>query len=348
MSKLKNNLPPGSVIYTGKKTSKDLILEVFDYNIQTIEERRLKSIEESFQFEKKENITWINLNGLNHTEAIQKLSKHFGIHPLTQEDLVNVGQRPKFEEFNEYLFVVVKMLYFDSELNLKSEHISFILGTDYLLTFQESSGDVFNAIRDRLRNSKGKVRQFGSDYLLYALLDSIVDNYFNLIEDIGDKIEKLEDQLFHPTTSENISEKILALKKEILRIRKAVYPMREVINKLDRTDSDFINEKTKLYLQDLYDHILQISDSVEMHRELIWGLMDMYMTTISNKMNEVMKVLTIMATIFIPLTFIAGIYGMNFEYIPELKYRYGYFILWGVMLFMFMIMIYFFKRKKWL
>lgn len=348
MKNHKQNLPPGTVIYTGTKSTKELILEVFDYNIDHLENRRLQSIEESFTFEMEDHVTWINLNGLNHTAEIENLCKHFQIHPLTQEDLVSVRQRPKVEDFDDYMMVVVKMLYFDADHELTTEHLSFILGKDYLLTFQESSGDVFNPVRDRLIHSKGRVRQKGPDYLMYVLMDLIIDNYFTIIEDIGERIEKLEDQLFDSAPGDDIAESILDLKKEILRIRKAIYPVREVVNKLDKSESKLIDRKTGIYLQDLYDHIIQITESVDMHRELIWGLMDMHMTTISNKMNEVMKVLTIIATIFIPLTFIAGIYGMNFDNIPELHYKYSYFILWAVMIVLFGIMIYFFKRKKWL
>lgn len=348
MKNHKLNLPPGTIVYTGRKSKKELILEVFDYNDSFVENKNLKTIEESFSFEKEDTITWINLNGLNHTNEIVTLCKHFEIHPLTQEDLASVRQRPKMEDFDQYMLVVSKMLYFDSKFNLKAEHISFILGDNYLLTFQESSGDVFDPVRDRLIHSKGRVRQHGADYLMYALLDLIVDNYFNIIEVLGEKIEKLEDQLFHSNTDDHTTGKILELKKEILSVRKAILPMREVVNKLDKSGSKLIHDKTNIYLQDLYDHIIQISDSVDMHRELIWGLMDMHMTSISNRMNEVMKVLTIIATIFIPLTFIAGIYGMNFENIPELKYEYGYFILWGIMILIFGLMVYFFKKRKWL
>lgn len=348
MKNHKLNLPPGTIVYTGNKKQKELILEVFDYNSTFFDNKKLKTIEESFTYEKEDTITWINLNGLNHIDEIEKLCKHFGIHPLTQEDLVSVRQRPKVEDFDDYIFVVAKMLYFDSNFRLKTEHISFILGENYLLTFQESSGDVFDPIRDRLTFSKGRVRQNGSDYLMYTLLDLIIDNYFNIIEVLGQKIEKLEDELFNSSTNDVIAGKIMLLKKQILKIRKAIYPVREVINKLNKSESKLIHSKTGIYFQDLYDHIIQITESVDMHRELIWSLLDLHMTNISNKMNEVMKVLTIIATIFIPLTFIAGIYGMNFEYIPELKYKYSYFILWGVMIVLFGIMIYFFRRKKWL
>ena len=223
-----------------------------------------------------------------------------------------------------------------------------ILGKDYVTTFQEADGDVFDGLRDRLANSKGRIRNAGSDYLMFAILDAVVDNYFSVIETMSAKIELLEDQLFENKVQNDITEDIQDLKKEILRIRRAIIPLREVINRIEKTDTTLIEPRTQNYIRDLYDHIIQVSESVEIYREMIWGLMDMYMTTISNKMNEVMKVLTIMASIFIPLTFMAGIYGMNFEYIPELKLEYGYFYLWGAMIIVFFVMIWYFKRKRWL
>ena len=344
----KTGLAPGTVVYVGKKATKDLFIDVFDYNKDYLDEKKLKNIEEAFTYENKETITWINVNGLNHVKEIEKLGKDFELHPLILEDITNTQQRPKLEEHEEYMFVVLKMLYFDKDQNLKFENISFIQGSNYLLSFQEADGDVFDAVRDRLRNSKGRVRSNGSDYLLYALMDAIVDNYFNLMETMGDKIEELEENLFSEKPNKDLIHEIHGLKREILKIRRAVYPLREVVNQIDKVDPSLITEKTQLYLRDLYDHVIQVSESIDIQRELIWSLMDMHMTTISNRMNEVMKVLTIMATIFIPLTFIAGIYGMNFENIPELKFKYGYFVLWGVMIGIFLAMLYYFKRKEWL
>mgnify|MGYP001819531832 FL=1 len=344
----KTGLAPGTVVYVGKKATKDLFIDVFDYNKDYLDEKKLKNIEEAFTYENKETITWINVNGLNHVKEIEKLGKDFELHPLILEDITNTQQRPKLEEHEEYIFVVLKMLYFDKDQNLKFENISFIQGSNYLLSFQEADGDVFDAVRDRLRNSKGRVRSNGADYLLYALMDAIVDNYFNLMETMGDKIEELEENLFSEKPNKDLIHEIHGLKREILKIRRAVYPLREVVNQIDKVDLSLITEKTQLYLRDLYDHVIQVSESIDIQRELIWSLMDMHMTTISNRMNEVMKVLTIMATIFIPLTFIAGIYGMNFENIPELKFKYGYFVLWGVMIGIFLAMLYYFKRKEWL
>ncbi len=344
----KTGLAPGTVVYVGKKATKDLFIDVFDYNKDYLDENKLQNIEEAFTYENKETITWINVNGLNHVKEIEKLGKDFELHPLILEDITNTQQRPKLEEHEEYIFVVLKMLYFDKDQNLKFENISFIQGSNYLLSFQEADGDVFDAVRDRLRNSKGRVRGNGADYLLYALMDAIVDNYFNLMETMGEKIEELEENLFSEKPNKDLIHEIHGLKREILKIRRAVYPLREVVNQIDKVDPTLITEKTQLYIRDLYDHVIQVSESIDIQRELIWSLMDMHMTTISNRMNEVMKVLTIMATIFIPLTFIAGIYGMNFENIPELKFKYGYFVLWGVMIVIFLAMLYYFKRKEWL
>ena len=344
----KTGLAPGTVVYVGKKATKDLFIDVFDYNKDYLDENKLQNIEEAFTYENKETITWINVNGLNHVKEIEKLGKDFELHPLILEDITNTQQRPKLEEHEEYIFVVLKMLYFDKDQNLKFENISFIQGSNYLLSFQEADGDVFDAVRDRLRNSKGRVRGNGADYLLYALMDAIVDNYFNLMETMGEKIEELEENLFSEKPNKDLIHEIHGLKREILKIRRAVYPLREVVNQIDKVDPTLITEKTQLYIRDLYDHVIQVSESIDIQRELIWSLMDMHMTTISNRMNEVMKVLTIMATIFIPLTFIAGIYGMNFENIPELKFKYGYFVLWGVMIVIFLAMLHYFKRKEWL
>ena len=344
----KTGLAPGTVVYVGKKAGKDLFIDVFDYNKDYLDEKKLKNIEEVISFENKDTITWININGLNHVKEIEKLGKDFMLHPLILEDIANTQQRPKLEEPDKYIFVVLKRLYFDKDQNLNFENISFIQGPNSVLSFQEADGDVFDMVRDRLRNSKGRVRSNGADYLLYALMDAIVDNYFNLMEVMGEKIEELEENLFSEKPNKDLIHEIHGLKREILKIRRAVYPLREVVNHIDKVDPSLITEKTQLYLRDLYDHVIQVSESIDIQRELIWSLMDMHMTTISNRMNEVMKVLTIMATIFIPLTFIAGVYGMNFENIPELKFEYGYFVLWGVMVVVFLAMLYYFKRKEWL
>ena len=348
ISSKKIGLSPGTIVYTGSKKDQQLFIEVFDYNSEFIEEKELKNVEEAFSIGEDNTNTWINVNGLNHVEQIEKLGQHFELHPLIIEDIASTKQRPKVDEYEDYLFIVLKMLYFDKKQTLKIEHISFVLGTNYVLSFQETEGDVFEFVRERLRTGKGRSRGLGSDYLLYILMDAIVDNYFALIETFGEKIEDMEDKLFDNKADEKITSEIQILKREILKIRRAVFPLREVVNKLEKAENDLIHEKTHHYLRDLYDHIIQVSESIDIYREMIWGLMDMYMTTISNRMNEVMKVLTIMASIFIPLTFLAGIYGMNFENIPELKFEYGYFVLLGIMVLVFLGMIYYFRKRKWL
>ncbi|MGC1206036.1 MAG: magnesium/cobalt transporter CorA [Flavobacteriaceae bacterium] len=347
ISKRKVGQIPGSVIYTGEKSDQKLFIEAFDYTKDKCVVKELTDVQECFEFDKG-SITWININGLNHVDAIEKIGNHYELHPLVLEDIVNISQRPKIDEYDDYLFIVLKMLYYDANEKIASEQVSFILGDEYVLSFQESEGDVFDEVRDRITQGKGRVRSMPADYLLYVLIDAIVDHYFSVIETLGNKIEDFETEIFSGNVADDVSQNIQNLKREILRVRRAIFPLREVINRIEKNESDLINKKTITYFRDVYDHLIQVSENIDIYREMIWSLMDMYMTTISNKMNEVMKVLTIMASIFIPLTFIAGIYGMNFEYIPELKYKNSYFILWGVMITLFVGMLIYFKRKKWL
>jgi len=347
-SKKKLGQIPGSVVYTGERSKSKLVLEAFDYTKENCTEKELQSIEESFEFVHSDSVTWLNINGLNYVNDIEKLGTNYNIHPLVMEDIVNIAQRPKIDEYDDYLFVVLKMLYYDEFKTIVSEQVSFILGKNYVLTFQEAEGDVFDAIRDRIRYAKGRVRTMEADYLLYTLIDAIVDHYFGVIEVLGDKIEDFETKIFSGQIEDDASRSIQELKREILRVRRAIFPLREVLNRIEKNESNLIHTKTLTYFRDIYDHLIQVSENIDIYREMIWSLMDMYMTTISNKMNEVMKVLTIMASIFIPLTFIAGIYGMNFQYMPELQSKYGYFVVWGVMVLIFLGLLYYFKRKKWL
>jgi magnesium transporter len=348
------NQVPGTVTYIGRKESTETKLEVIDYNKETFERYTSSNPEDAFNFENEAKITWINIDGLSNTREIEKVGKYYELHPLILEDIVNTNQRPKVDEFDDYIFLVVKMLYFPKDAtgknngSLINEHISMVVGKDYVLTFQEADGDVFEGIRDRLAKAKGRIRNHGTDYLLFSLLDAIIDQYFEVIDNIGDKIETLEEELFQVQPSDDITIEIQELKRTILRIRRAVFPLREVLSRLEKFDSPLIEHKTRNYFRDLYDHIIQVSENIDIYREMTWGLMDMYMTTISNKMNEVMKVLTIIATIFIPLTFIAGVYGMNFNFMPELQWEYSYFVLLGVMLVIFLIMLYYFRKKRWL
>lgn len=343
------NLPPGTIAYRGKKQSTETNIEIINYSKEEYKNFNTSSVEDAFNFKGNDHVTWININGLNNVADIETLGLHYNLHPLTLEDLVNTGQRPKLEEFENYMFVVFKMLFIKNDDEIHYEHLSLIIGEDYVLTFQESDGDVFNDLRERLNSAKGRIRTRGSDYLMYAILDAVVDNYFTVIEVLGDKVEELEGYLFQSKDADDRTPgQIQELKQEILRMRRSIYPLREVISRMEKTDCTFIEEQTHSFLRDLYDHIIQVSESIDLYREMIWSLMDMYMTIISNKMNEIMKVLTIIATIFIPLTFIAGIYGMNFKNMPELNSENGYYILIGAMFVIFIFMLLYFRRKRWL
>ncbi|WP_417290133.1 magnesium/cobalt transporter CorA [Corallibacter sp.] len=339
---------PGTLVYTGEKTSQKLFIESFDFNPDSYNELELKDVEEAFKFKSSDTITWINLNGLNHIDDIEKIGTHYDLHPLILEDIVNTSQRPKIDEYDDYIFLSLKMLHYDTDENVIIEQVSFVLCENSVLSFQEAEGDVFENVRERIREGKGRIRTSGSDYLLYALIDAIVDHYYIVGETLGNKIEDLEDILFSGQVDESISHQVLRLKKELLKVRRAIFPLREIINRIEKSEHNLIHKKNIQFYRDVYDHIIQLSDSIDIYREMIWSLMDMYMTTISNRMNEVMKVLTIIATIFIPLTFIAGIYGMNFDHMPELHFKNAYYIVWGIMILIFLGMLYYFRKKKWL
>jgi len=345
--KIQNDVP-GTLTYTGSKEQKHVTVDLIDYSPSIHKNVTVDDVSQAFNKKHPEEISWININGLSDIDQIERLGEHYKLHPLILEDIVDTSQRPKIDEYPDYLFVVFKMLYYNDEGVFMNEHISLVLGENYLITFQEADGDVFDSLRQRIANAKGRVRNAGADYLMFAIMDAVVDHYFTLIETMSDRIEALEDILFSNTAEQDITQDIQELKREVLRLRKAVFPFREVVNRLEKIDSQLIDERTITYIRDLYDHVTQVTDSIDIYREMTWGLMDMYMTTISNKMNEVMKVLTIMASIFIPLTFMAGIYGMNFDHIPELHLRYGYYYLWGAMIAVFLGLLYYFKRKKWL
>jgi magnesium transporter len=344
----KTGLSPGTLVHIGKKKIGRPRIRIIDYTGETLQERELKRIEDSFPFKEKKSVTWLNIDGLHETDIIKKMGDHFGIHPLVLEDIVNTGQRPKLEDFDDYIFVVMKMLYSEGDdIEIKTEQISFIIGPHYLITFQERVGDVFEPVRERIRKSKGRLKKSGTDYLAYALIDAVVDNYFTVIEKFGDRIEELEDELLENPTSGTLT-KIHSMKRELILLRKSVWPLRETISELSRSESKLIKNKTIVYLRDIYDHTIQVIDTIETLKETVSGMRDTYLSSISNKMNEVMKVLTIIATIFIPMTFIAGIYGMNFEFMPELRWMYGYFAIWGVMAVIAIVMLIYFRRKGWL
>lgn len=339
---------PGELVYLGDKENLETVLEVHEYTSEEYNTHKTKQIQNILNVKGNNRVTWINVNGLNNAQDITKIGRYFKLHPLILEDIVNTNQRPKIDEFENYIFIVMKMLYHNKENELLTEHISIIIGPDYVLTFQETEEDIFDPIRRRFKNQKSRLRSSGADYLAFSLMDAIIDNYSVVIEMFGTKVEQTEDELFLENSREGISRDIQYLKQDLLRLRRNVFPSREVISRLVKSQSELITIKTYNYLKDLQDHILQINDNIDLYREMVWGLMDMHMTTMSNKMNGIMKVLTIISTIFIPLTFIVGVYGMNFEHMPELHSENGYFVLWGIMIALFLALLIFFRRKKWL
>jgi magnesium transporter len=344
----KIGLAPGTLVYVGEKKTEDVQFSLIDYDAAHFQEKALEAIEESFPFKEEPTVTWINIDGLHEVSVIESIGKHFGLHPLILEDIVHTGQRPKMEDFEEYLFTVLNMLRYDQEDDqVKAEQVSLVVGPNYVISFQERPGDVFTGVRERLRKGKGRIRKAGSDYLAYALVDAVVDEYFLILETIGEKIEGVEEELLNNPTRETL-QNIHDMKREMIFFRKQVWPLRELVNGLSKGESSLIRESTGIYLRDVYDHTIQIIDTIESFRDMLSGMLDIYLSTISNRMNEVMKVLTIIATIFIPLTFVAGIYGMNFKYMPELEWRWGYFMVWGVMVLILVSLVGYFKRKRWL
>ncbi|NQT27382.1 magnesium/cobalt transporter CorA, partial [candidate division KSB1 bacterium] len=305
-------------------------------------------VDECIQNLKSGSVTWINIDGLHQVELIEKIGNQLDVHPLILEDIVHLDQRPKMEDLDTYLFIVLRMISMEKESSdLDAEQVSIIVGPHYVISFQEHQGDVFDGIRDRIRNVRGRIRRMGADYLAYSLMDAIVDQYFTILEVVGEEIESMEDEVMISPTPSTIQH-LHQIKRRLLFLRKSIWPLREIINVLERSESKLFQKRTLPYLRDLYDHSIQIIDMLETLRDMNSGMFDMYLSSVSNRMNEVMKVLTIIATIFIPLTFIAGVYGMNYEYIPELKWRFGYLGFWIVVVCVATMMILFFKRKKWL
>lgn len=344
----KRGLKPGSLVHVGKSTGKGSKISVIDYKGEVFDERNLKSIEESYKYKNSDSVTWINVDGLEDMGLYEKFGKEFGIHPLVMEDILNTNQRPKIEEFDNYIYVVLKMIYYSKNVPVV-EQVSLICMKNVVITFQEQElkGDVFDNLRNRLRTSGNKLRSSGTDYLAYAIIDSIVDNYFVALEKFEDRIETFEEKLLKNPTNEVFTE-IYNMKREMIFIRKSVWPLREVINILQRGESDFISSDTSVYFKDVYDHTIQVIDSIELFRDIIEGMLDTYLSSVSNKMNEVMKFLTIFSTIFIPLSFLVGVYGMNFDNMPELKWHYAYQGLWVIMIAIVVSMLVYFKKKKWL
>ena len=344
----KAGLPPGTLIHTGRKKVDSVRITVIDYDEHVFNEKQVTTVAECFPFKATQTVTWINIDGLHDVSVIEEIGQAFDLHPLILEDILNTGQRPKFEDYDGHLFIVLRMLTCsDVNLAIDSEQVSLVFGPNVVISFQERVGDVFDPIRDRIRNAKGRIRKMGADYLAYSLLDAIVDSYFAILEATGERIETLEEELISEPGEKTLRQ-IHGLKREMIELRRSIWPLRELINGLQRSESPLIAETTSVYLRDVYDHTIQIIDAIESFRDMVSGMLDIYLSSLSNRMNAVMKVLTIIATMFIPLTFIAGIYGMNFPNMPEMKWPYSYAAVWVVMIAMTVGMLIYFRKKKWL
>jgi magnesium transporter len=322
-------------------------ITVIDYDATHFEERTVGQISECFPFRDTETVTWINIDGLGNPKIIEDLGKCFTIHPLIVEDIFNTGQRPKMEDLDQYIYLSLKMLTFIDETKaIKIEHISMVFGHNFLISFQEDIGDIFDPVRDRIRK-EGRIRKLGPDYLAYALIDAAVDNYFAVMEKLEEQVEDLEEELVGKPTPDSL-QKISRLKKDMIFLRKSVWPLREMISNLEQSESALIKESTRIYLRDVYNHTIQVIDTLETFRDMVSGMIDIYLSGLSYKMNEIMKVLTLIATIFIPLTFVVGLYGMNFKNMPEIQWEYGYYSVLGVMALMVSGMLIYYRKKKWI
>ncbi|HLD79223.1 MAG: magnesium and cobalt transport protein CorA [Candidatus Staskawiczbacteria bacterium RIFCSPHIGHO2_01_FULL_41_41] len=342
----KAGLPPGSLVHIGKLKKHIPKIYLLDYNKDKIEEKIVKNVEECFPFRKTSTVTWINIDGIHNPKIIGDLGKEFGFHPLLLEDIMNTEQRPKMDDFEDHIFITLKLLMYNNS-HINTEQISIIIGTNFVISFQEHEGDIFDPIIKRIRENRGKTRKMGPDYLAYSLLDAVVDHYFVVLERLGEKIEDLEEESItnpHPETIRALHQ----LKREMISLRRYIWPLRDVISGILRSGSKLIKKTTLIYLRDVYDHTVQVMDSIETFRDILSGMMDVYLSNISNKMNEIMKVLTIIGTIFFPLTLVTGIYGMNFDVMPELRWKYGYFIVLGFMAVVAGFMLYYFRKRKWI
>jgi len=343
----KSGMPAGSLIHIGEKKVEKVKIKLIDYGVTEYTEKDIENIEQCFPYKDDHTITWINIDGIHETDIMEKLGDCFGFHPLILEDILNTQQRPKIEDFNDYIYFVLKMIDYSYKTNTISlEQVSIILGKNYVISLQEKPLEIYEPIRSRIKNDKSKIRNTGSDYLVYLLIDSIIDNYFSVLEKIGEKIEHVENKLVSSPTQKTLKT-IYNLKRNMLYMRKSTWPLREIISRLERGEISLINDSTRIYIRDIYDHIIQVIDTIETFRDMLSGMVDIYLSSMSHRLNEVMKILTIISTIFIPITFIASIYGMNFRFMPEISWKWSYLVVWAIILFIIVYMVIYFKRKKW-
>ncbi|RMD82269.1 MAG: magnesium and cobalt transport protein CorA [Lentisphaerae bacterium] len=340
-------MPPGSAVLVGESAEPTRI-SVIDFDEKHVDTRPLCSIEETLLFRDTATVTWINITGLHDVEVIEAIGQAYGIHPLVIEDILHLGQRPKIEFFDGYIFTVIKMIRVEEETGaLDVEQVSLILGPSFVMTFQEKEGDVLDPLRKRIHEGKGRIRKSGADYLFYAIIDIIVDNYFVVLDHLAENLDELEEQVIS-SVDLSVLNTLHKIRRELIRLRKNIGPMREELAVLYREEDILITDNTLPYFHDLHDHIIRIIENLDTMRELVSGLRELYLSGVSTRTNEIMKVLTLVGTLFIPLTFIVGVYGMNFTYMPELKWRWGYPLVWFIMLLIAAGMIRYFRKKNWI
>ena len=344
----KIGLPPGSLVHVGSAAALETTISLIDYSKDRIEEQPIGSADELKPYQARDTVTWVNIEGLADVKLIESVGQLFNIHPLVLEDILNTHQRPKFEDHDDHLFIVLKRLSTDKTTSdLRQEQISILMLHNFVITFREARDELFGTLTQRLKNGKGRIRGLGSDYLTYVILDTAIDQNFILLDTLDETVDVIEDTLLTKPTKETLAQ-IHRIRRDLVKIRRTVVPTRELLSAILRSETALINEKMHIYYKDVHDHALRISEAIESHREVLSGLLDLYISSISNAMNEIMKILTVFASIFIPLTFVAGIYGMNFEYMPELKWKWAYPILWVVLVTIAVVLLVYFRRKKWL
>ncbi|MCA1793097.1 MAG: magnesium/cobalt transporter CorA [Desulfotignum sp.] len=338
---------PGALIFVGTQKVDTVNMRLIDYDDKNLVEKELIDIKDGSRYKQTGSVTWININGLHDVEAIGNIGQTFDLHPLVMEDILNTGQRPKIDDYGSYIFIVLKMIRFDKEMQkIVNEQLSIVLANTFVLTFQERPGDVFDPVRERIRRHTSRIRGCKTDYLAYVLMDTVVENYISIIEHLGEKIEDLEEAVLLGHDPD-VMETINLFKRETSYLRKSIRPAREAVFQLSRLESDLIHERTLPFIKDMEDLVIHATEAIDTYRDLLTDQLNIYNSVVANKMNDIMKVLTIFAAIFIPLTFIAGIYGTNFEYLPELRYKYSYFIFWGVLIAIAGASLYYFKKKRW-
>ncbi len=345
----KAGLPPGSLVHIGERLSETTKITLLDYSGDHILEKVIQNIEDLRAFKDQPTVSWVHVEGIHDTRVLEQLGDVFGLHPLILEDILNTDQRPKMQDMGDYMFIVLKRFCntCDEHNDITAEQVSIILGPHFVISLQEREDALFEPIRDRIRTAKGRIAKAGADYLAYSIIDMILDSYFGILETLGEKIEIEEEALVNNPAQPTLRA-IHHLKRDMIFLRKSIWPLRETINALERSESPLIQPATGIYLKDIYDHTIQVIDTVETYRDMLSGMIDIYLSSLSNRMNQVMKVLTVIATIFMPLTFLAGVYGMNFKYLPELEWHWGYLFFWVVNITIAIIMLILFKRKKWL